>query len=187
MNTAALDLWIRSRWRFPFNVFWQLFGFFFARAIGQFVYPQREGQIETRAFALERARDGRGNARAIVRTYVGSGDVMQAAAYATWQRAGTRLMSACFPLPLSRVMGLLRMDPLPDGGVVLTSVRKMMMPAFGSSSARSRFPRRSAKRWRSGPRTPSHRTRTTPSRRRLGPSMPPFSVATSSASSGFGW
>lgn len=123
VDTAGLDLWIRSHWRFPFNLLWKI-GFHLARAMGQFVYPRREGWIRTRAFALDRARDGRADARAILRTYVDDGAVMQAAAYATWERAGTRLMSACFPLPFSRVMGMLRMDPIAGGGVVLTSAAK---------------------------------------------------------------
>lgn len=122
-DTAGLELWIRSRWRFPFGLLWRM-ARGFARAVGQFVYPSREGRIVTRAFALDRRRDGRADARAILRTYADTGAVMQAAAYATWERAGTRFMSACFPLPLSRMMGILRMDPIAGGGVVLTSAAK---------------------------------------------------------------
>lgn len=121
-DTAGLDLHIRSRWVFPFSIFWRAL-FFVVRAVGQFVYPRDEGRIVTRVFAVDRDRDGRADARGILRTYVDSDDVMQAVSYATWERAGKRFMSAAFPMMFGRMMGVLRMDPLGDGGVVLTSKR----------------------------------------------------------------
>lgn len=120
VDTAGLELHIRSRWVFPFSLLWSL-AFHVARGLGQFVYPRREGRVLTRAFAVDRAKDGRDDARGIVRTYRGSGDVMQAVAYATWARDGSRFMSAAFPLLLGRLMGLLRLDALGAGGAVLSS------------------------------------------------------------------
>lgn len=123
-DTAGLELHIRSRWVFPFSLLWRAF-FFLVRWMGQFVYPRDEGRIVTRAFAVDREKDGRPDARGILRTYVDSNDVMQAVSYATWERDGRRFMSAAFPLLFGRMMGLLRMDPLGDhGGVVLTSARR---------------------------------------------------------------
>lgn len=120
-DTAGLELHIRSRWVFPASILWRAL-FFVVRAMGQLVYPRDEGRVTTRAFAVDREADGRADARVIVRTYA-NGDVMQAVSYATWERDGTRLMSAAFPLLFGRLMGLLRLDPLGDGGAVLTSTR----------------------------------------------------------------
>ena len=124
-DTSGLELHVRSRWRFPFSISWWLFRYVM-RWIGQFVLPLREGRIETRAFALDARRDGREGARAIIRTYVDSGDVMQAVAYATWERDGSRYMSAAFPMPGGQVAGILRLDAIgeDDAGriaVALTS------------------------------------------------------------------
>ena len=46
--------------------------------------------------------DGREGARAVIRTYADTGEVMQAVAYTTWKRDDTRYMSAAFPLPSSK-------------------------------------------------------------------------------------
>lgn len=120
-DTAGLELHIRSRWVFPVSILWRTF-FFLVRALGQFVYPRFEGRVKTRAFALDRDQDGRADARGILRTY-DNGDVMQAVSYATWERDGTRFMSAAFPFLFGRMMGLLRLDSLGEAGAVLTSTR----------------------------------------------------------------
>jgi hypothetical protein len=112
-DTASLDLFVRSRWRFPFSVVWRLFRFVLA-AIGQFVLPLDEARIRTRVLAIDRARDGREDARAVIRTYADTGDVMQAVAYATWHREGTRYMSAAFPMPGGHVAGVLRLDAIDE-------------------------------------------------------------------------
>jgi hypothetical protein len=127
-DTAALELWVESRWRFPLSWLWPL-GRRLMRAIGQFVLPLREGRIVTQVLAIDRALDGRGDARAVIRAYADSGEVMQAVAYATWEAEGTRYMSASFPMPGGQVAGLLRLDALEadDEGwlaVELTSRRK---------------------------------------------------------------
>ena len=134
-DTASLELFIRSEWRFPFSVLWLFMRPFF-QVIGQFALPAKEATIETEVQPLDTTRDGRDDARAIIRTYKGSGRTMQAVAYATWQRGETRFMSAAFPLPFCQLTGLLRLEPAAedprtrasakdeDAGVTLTSARK---------------------------------------------------------------
>jgi hypothetical protein len=124
-DTARLELQIRSHWRFPFSVLWWL-GRPIMRWIGQFVLPADEARIVTRVLALDPARDGRSDARGIIREYTDTGAVMQVAAYATWEHAGARYMSAAFPLPGGHITGILRLDPIGEDdegriAVVLTS------------------------------------------------------------------
>lgn len=128
-RTGSLELLIRSHWRFPFSIAWRVFRRVM-RAIGQFVLPLDEGRILTRVFAIDAARDGRADARGVVRSYADAdGGAMQVVAYATWARDGARYMSAAFPLPGGHVAGILRLDPHgedEDGriGVALTSRAK---------------------------------------------------------------
>ncbi len=110
-DTASLDLLVRSHWRFPFSWVWPI-ARHAMRLIGQFVLPRREGRIVTRAMAIDPSLDGRADARAVIRAYAGSGEVMQAVAYATWQRGESRYMSAVFPMPGGNVAGILRLEPL---------------------------------------------------------------------------
>jgi hypothetical protein len=113
-DTASLELLVRSRWRFPFSVAWRV-ARGVMRLVGQFVLPVREARIVTRVHGLDAERDGRADARAVVRTYDdGSGGVMQAVAYATWERDGTRYMSAAFPLPGGHMAGILRLDAIAE-------------------------------------------------------------------------
>jgi hypothetical protein len=131
-DTAALDLVIKSHWRFPFSLAWRALRPLM-HAIGQFVLPLplRTATIETRVLALDAERDGRSDVRAVIRRYAGSGAVMQAVAYATFTRdQRAHFMSATFPLPLGQVAGFLRLEALPDSsdddgrtGAALTSTR----------------------------------------------------------------
>ena len=126
-DTASLDLRIRSRWRFPFSIAWWL-ARPILRWIGQLTLPRERGHIATTVFALDPERDGRADVRAVVREYVDGSAVMQVVAYATWERAGTRYMSAAFPLPGGHIMGILRLDAIgedADGrlAVALTSTK----------------------------------------------------------------
>ena len=106
-DTASLDLYVRSEWRFP--LLWRLVRPLM-RAIGQFVLPVREAHILTRVVGLAEGSDGRDDARGVLRTYAGSGEVMQAVAYATLTRGEERFMSAAFPMPGGHVLGILRLE-----------------------------------------------------------------------------
>lgn len=110
-DTASLDVHVRTRWPFPLSLLWPLARPLLA-AIGQLVLPRREAVIETRVLGLDPARDGRSDARAIVRTYKDTGAVMQAMAYATFEHEGTRYMSAAIPMPGGQIAGFLRLDAI---------------------------------------------------------------------------
>lgn len=110
-DTASLELHVVSRWRFPFSIAWALLRPVMA-LLGQLVLPRREGRILTRILSLDTARDGRPDARAVIREYAGTGEVMQAVAYATWTNGSTRFMNAAFPLPGGHLTGMLRLDAI---------------------------------------------------------------------------
>lgn len=127
-DTASLELHVRSHWRFPISLVWRLVRPLM-QWIGQFVLPLREGRITTRILALDRVRDGRSDARAVIREYAGSGAVMQVVAYATCEEGGARYMSAAFPLPGGHVTGILRLDRIDEDAegrlaVALTSASR---------------------------------------------------------------
>ena len=127
-DTASLELHVRSHWRFPFSLAWRVVRPIM-QWIGQFALPLREGRIATRILALDPARDGRSDARAVIREYAGSGAIMQVVAYATWEHAGARYMSATFPLPGGHIAGILRLDRLAEDSegrlaVALTSASR---------------------------------------------------------------
>jgi hypothetical protein len=129
-DPGSLDLLIRSTWHFPFSIVWKL-ARGFMRLVGQFVYPASasEGRrIVTRVFGIDTARDGRADARGVIRSYADDGDVMQVVAYATWEKSGKRYMSAAFPLLGGSMTGILRLDPNGEDvlgrlAIVLTSKR----------------------------------------------------------------
>ncbi|MBS2016311.1 MAG: hypothetical protein JST00_25735 [Deltaproteobacteria bacterium] len=114
VDTASLELRIVSHWRFPFSLAWYLFRPLLAW-IGQLVLPLREARILTQVTALDRARDGRANARAVIREYADTGRVMQVVAYATSTEGETRFMNAAFPLPGGHLTGILRLDVVGEG------------------------------------------------------------------------
>jgi hypothetical protein len=115
-DTAALELHIKSRWRFPFSLGWRFMLRPILRWIGQFTLPVTEGRIATRVLGLDRERDGRRDPRGVIREYTDTADagrVMQVVAYATWEQAGgARIMSCTFPVPGGHVAGFLRLDPI---------------------------------------------------------------------------
>ncbi len=124
-DTASLGFHVRSSWRFPFSVAWRCLRWFF-QLLGQFVFAANEGRITTRVLALDTERDGRPDARVVVRSYADTGDLMHTVAYATCEHAGARYLSAAFPMPGGHVAGILRLEPMGedrDGrlAVVLTS------------------------------------------------------------------
>lgn len=122
-RTDSLDLHIETRWRFPVSMGWWLFRPIM-RWLGQFTLPMTSADIETRVFGLDPEIEGRADARAVIRTYRDSGDVMQAVSYGTHEENGAGYMSAAFPLPFGHIAGVLRLDPYRGDGVTLTSARR---------------------------------------------------------------
>jgi hypothetical protein len=121
-RTDALDLHIETRWRFPVSIVWWFRPLM--RWLGQFVLPWKSADIETRVFGLDPENEGRRDARAVIRTYRDTGDVMQAVSYGTRRENGAGYMNAAFPLLFGHVAGVLRLDPYRDDGALLTTVRR---------------------------------------------------------------
>lgn len=114
-DTATLELRIEPAWRAGVRLFARAF-FAVMRCVGQFAQPMSEALVLTRMVAIDRARDGRHDARGVIRTYRESGAPMQVVAYATSERSGTRYMNAAFPLPIGNLSGLLRLELVKDDG-----------------------------------------------------------------------
>ena len=76
-DCAGLELLVRSHWRFPFSIGWRLTRFVM-RWVRQFALPppRTDARILCRVVPLDPARDGRPNARAVIRSYADSGEVM---------------------------------------------------------------------------------------------------------------
>ncbi len=96
----------------------------FGRRVGQLGLPTNETHdqaMRSRLVALDGHRDGRGDVRAWVRTYVASGECVYAAAYALHRHEGIPYMNIAFPLPGGSLTSILRLDPVPGrpGGLAL--------------------------------------------------------------------
>lgn len=120
-DPAGLDLRVRSRWRAGFRLAWRL-----ARgvmgAIGQLHLPLDTARVRTRMVALDGAREGRADARGVVRSYADTGEVFQVFVYGVARTPAGPRMSVAIPLPGGHLAGLLRLDVLNGGAeVVLTS------------------------------------------------------------------
>jgi hypothetical protein len=120
-DPASLDLRVRSRWRVGFGLAWRL-----ARgvmgAIGQLHLPLDTAQVRTRMVAIDGAREGRTDARGVVRAYADTNEVFQVFAYGVARTPAGPRMSVAIPLPGGHLAGLLRLDVSNDGAeVVLTS------------------------------------------------------------------
>ena len=128
-DTASLELRIVPSWRAGVRLCARAF-FFVMRRVGQFVQPLAEAIVETRIVGIDRNRDGRHDARGVVRTYAGTGRPMQIVGYATSLMAGVPMMNAAFPLPVGNLTGLLRLELVREGesgpvdGARLTSKRR---------------------------------------------------------------
>jgi hypothetical protein len=123
LDPGALRLRIASRWHGAFALVWALVRPLMRR-VGQLALPRDRAEVVTRLVALDPERDGRADARGVVRAYA-DGEVMQVIAYATHRAAdGAGFMSAALPVPLGALCGLLRLELLvADGGARLTSRR----------------------------------------------------------------
>ncbi len=114
-DPASLDLEITSRWRLLPGWLWRV-GVWGMRAIGQLCLPLRGARVRARMVRLDGAKEGRGDARGVVRTRAEDGAVFQVFAYGV--TGG--LMSVAIPLPGGHLAGLLRLC-MDDGVVTLTS------------------------------------------------------------------
>jgi len=85
--------------------------------------PEVADGITTRIFPLRASVDGRLGARGYVRSYTGSEGTRAnyVASYATID-AGSRIhLAAAFPLPFACLVAILRFDPGPNEGLMVTS------------------------------------------------------------------
>jgi hypothetical protein len=107
---ATLRLRVQSTWHGPFALLWRWMRPVLG-AVGQFYLPRDRAVIDARTLALDPARDGRPDARGVLRSYLDR-RVMQVVAYATLRAGGAGYMSTAFPLPFGALCGVLRRDPL---------------------------------------------------------------------------
>src|SRR5262249_6347713 len=117
---SELDLLVLPQWSFGFRTgarIWHAF----ATWMGQLRLAVGPTRIVTRTFAIDRSKDGRADARGVLRLYEEGGPPLHVALYATHERDGVRYMNASFPLPGSQLHGVLRVDEIDQGGVVLTT------------------------------------------------------------------
>lgn len=99
-------------------------------AVGQLYLPLDGAHVRTRTVALDGAREGRADARGVVRTYVDTGAVFQVFAYGVATVKAAPLMSVAIPLPGGHLAGLLRLEAGPSV-VTLTSRRASPDDATG--------------------------------------------------------
>lgn len=118
-DPASLQLSVRSRWSPWARVAWRL-ARAVMRAVGQLVLPVERATVRARMVALDGAREGRLDARGVVRTYEDTGEVFQVFAYGVSNVDGSPRMSVAIPLPGGHLAGLLRLETA-DGAVALTS------------------------------------------------------------------
>jgi hypothetical protein len=114
-DPAALELEVATAWRPLAALAWRV-GAAVMGAVGQLRLPHRRAVVRARMVALDGAREGRGDARGVVRTRADDGGVFQVFAYGV--TAG--LMSVAIPLPGGHLAGLLRVA-VARGVVTLTS------------------------------------------------------------------
>jgi hypothetical protein len=107
-DPGSLELRIRSRWRGAFRLAWRAMRVAM-RAVGQLVMPLDGATVRARMVALDGAREGRADARAVVRTYEDTGEVFQVFAYGVAVIDGAPRMSVAIPLPGGHLAGLLRL------------------------------------------------------------------------------
>lgn len=108
-DPAALELRIRSRWQGAFRYAWRVMRVAM-RAVGQLVMPLDVASVRATMVCLDGAREGRGDARGVVRTHEDTGEVFQVFAYGVAVIEGAPRMSVAIPLPGGHLAGLLRLD-----------------------------------------------------------------------------
>jgi hypothetical protein len=128
-DPSSLELRVRSRWQRGFRLAWRAMRAVMG-AVGQLYLPLEVAHVRTRMVALDGAREGRADARGVVRTYVDTGEVFQVFAYGVAAVEGAALMSVAIPLPGGHLAGLLRLEAGP-AAVTLTSRRASPDDATG--------------------------------------------------------
>lgn len=108
-DPASLELRVRSRWRGVFGLAWRV-ARVAMRAIGQLVLPVDVAAVRARMVSLDGAKEGRRDARGVVRTYEDTGEVFQVFAYGVSVIDGAPRMSVAIPLPGGHIAGLLRLS-----------------------------------------------------------------------------
>lgn len=128
-DPSSLELRVRSRWQRGFRLAWRAMRAVLG-AIGQLCLPLEVAHVRTRMIALDGAREGRADARGVVRTYADTGAVFQVFAYGVATVKAAPLMSVAIPLPGGHLAGLLRLAVGPTS-VTLTSRRASPDDASG--------------------------------------------------------
>ncbi len=119
-DPASLELRIRSRWRGGFRLAWRVMRVVM-RAIGQLVLPVDVASVRARMVSLDGAKEGRRDARGVVRTCEEGGEVFQVFAYGVSVIDGDARMSVAIPLPGGHIAGLLRLSM--EGSAVTLGTR----------------------------------------------------------------
>jgi hypothetical protein len=121
-ETSTLSLEIEPRWRAWAALFgWLWHGL--ARLLGQLCIPVVRSTIETELFALAGSIEGRSAARGVWRRYAGGRATMQVIVYSVLEEQGEGFMSASFPLPLSVLEGILRLECVDEDERALSGAR----------------------------------------------------------------
>ena len=124
-RTAEHALTVIPCWRPGFWLGGRVFRFF-ANLAGQLCLPTGvqagETQVGSRILAVDDAVDGRTRVRGWVRTYAGTGRAIYVAAYSTHCYRDVTYMNIAFPLPRGSLASILRLDSIPGGGVLLTTL-----------------------------------------------------------------
>lgn len=121
-ETSSLSLEVEPHWRAWAWLFgWLWHGF--ARFLGQLCIPVVRSTIETELFALAPSVEGRSAARGVWRRYAGGRATMQVIVYSVLEARGEGFMSASFPLPLSVLEGVLRLECVDEDDAALCGAR----------------------------------------------------------------
>lgn len=122
-RTEDFELLVRPRWRPGFRTaawFYKCFSAY----MGQMNFPRGsdERKMDSRIQAVDDARDGRVNVRAWTRCYEATGRPLYVATYAHHRQGGETFMNIAFPLPGGNLTSILRLEELPDAGLLLTTL-----------------------------------------------------------------
>lgn len=109
-RTCDHSLSVEAHWSPFFRLLWLGLGAPFFRAIGQMSLPSNDLAIDSRLVALKSPHDKRLKLRGWVRTVSDTNRAIYVAAYAQHSHQGHTYMNIAFPLPLTNMTSILRMD-----------------------------------------------------------------------------